>query len=163
MNVRQVFEASDADATRALYQALERRGPFGVVAMNLLRAQKASDRAKVYRGRRFVDAAYERKAWAMGELARALEAAPALLGVPQIEWGWKLDPEPPPLIPWVLYVDLPVGQVSFHARARGLGPDYPNEWDGKRGLSASRIIAWAESVLALPFATLPIETEDTPP
>lgn len=160
MDVRQVFEASDAEATRALYAALERRGPVGVVAMNLLRAQKASDRAKVYRGRRFVDAAYEKKAWSMAQLAAALEAAPASFFL----WGWKLDPEPPPLIPWVLYLDLPTGQVSFHARARGLGPEYPREWDGARGLSAERIIAWAQAVLAQPFETLPIDHEkDTPP
>lgn len=162
MIVRDVFEASDAEATRALYRALEQRGRIGVVAMNLLRAQKASDRAKVYRGRRFVDAAYERKAWAMGQLCDVLEQnrQAGLMGI----WGWKLDPEPPPAIPWVLYVELPTGQVSFHARERGIGPDFPGEWDGARGLSAARIIAWAQSVLALPFETLPIEAEkDTPP
>jgi hypothetical protein len=144
VKVRDIFAASDADATRALYAALERRGPVGAIAMNLLRAQKASDRAKVYRGRRFVDAAYDKKAWSMAQLAAALAAAPAWMFL----WGWKLDPLPPPMIPWVLYVDLPTGQVSFHARARGLGPDYAREWDGSRGQSADRIIAWAQDVLA---------------
>lgn len=145
MKVRDIFNASDADATRALYAALERRGPIGVVAMNLLRARKASDRAKVYRGRRFVGAAYEKKAWSLGELTRALTSADALA----IRWGWKLDPHPPPAIPWVIYVELPTGQVSFHMRARGEGPDYAGEWDGFRDADAERIIGWAQFVLTL--------------
>jgi hypothetical protein len=47
---------------------------------------------------------------------------------------------------WVLYVDLPTGQVSFHTAARGVGPDYPGKWDGVRGTGAIRIIKWASSL-----------------
>jgi len=31
---------------------------------------------------------------------------------------------------WVVYFELPQGQVSFHSPTRGSGPDYPGEWDG---------------------------------
>jgi hypothetical protein len=67
-----VYEGSDGDATKALYAELEQLGPLGVVAAFLLRAQKNSARAKVYRGRRYRGAAYDRKQWAMDELATAL-------------------------------------------------------------------------------------------
>ena len=41
-----------------------------------------------------------------------------------IAWGWKQDPATINY-PWVLYVDLPTGQVSYHSQFRGEGPDYP--------------------------------------
>lgn len=45
------YNGSDADATRALYaELLHVCGPAGAVSCNLLRAQKTSARAKVYRG-----------------------------------------------------------------------------------------------------------------
>ena len=48
--VMQTYQGSDGEATRALYAELQQRGPVGVIAVNLFRAQKNSARAKVYRG-----------------------------------------------------------------------------------------------------------------
>lgn len=48
---------------------------------------------------------------------------------------------------WVLYVDLPTGQVSFHAPERGAGPNYPGKWNGVRGVSGERIVCWCQSLI----------------
>jgi len=138
-----VYEGSNGDATKALYERLEKLGPMGVVAANLLRAQKNSARAKAYR-RKFKGMAYDRKQWAMGNLATALaQHADAL----DLRWGWGDDPAQE-FHRTVLYVDLPTGQVSFHTDMRGDGPDYPAAWDGIPGKSPERICRWAARVLA---------------
>ncbi|MDE2097871.1 MAG: hypothetical protein KGL39_11530 [Patescibacteria group bacterium] len=142
MTAYEIYKGADGEATKALYAELEARGPIGVVAMNLFRAQKCSERAKIYRGRRFKDAAYDRKQWSMGLLCAALQAHAAEL---QIRWGWKLD-EGAEFAKWVLYVDLPQGQVSFHSPARGEGPHYDPDWDGAAGWSPTRIIAFCEQL-----------------
>lgn len=61
-------------------------------------------------------------------------------------WGWKQDPKED-RAKHVLYIDLPQGQVSFHATKRYRGPDYDGEWDGEHK-SEERIIAFCDSVLA---------------
>lgn len=146
----EVYEDSDGVKTRRYHAELEERGPVGIVAANLLRAQKASARAKIYRGGiagrgSFRGMAYERKQAALERLSEVLvEHAPAL----GIRFGWKPDPDT--LLngrpTWVLYVDLPEGQVSFHAPGRGLGPDYPAEFDGARGMSVGRILKFCDRV-----------------
>jgi len=138
-----VYQGSDGEATKALYADLEKCGPIGVVALNLFRAQKCSARAKMYRGHRFKDAAYERKNWSMGLLCDALMAHAAEL---RIRWGWEID-RSETFAPYVLYVELPQGQVSFHARVRGRGPDFAGKWDGATGASSIRIVSFCESVL----------------
>ena len=50
MNIHAIYEGSNGDATRALYEHLQTLGPAGVIALNLFRAQKCSTRAKLYRG-----------------------------------------------------------------------------------------------------------------
>lgn len=50
MDAITVFEGSDGELTKTYYAELSKRGPIGEVAMNLFRAQKCSERAKVYRG-----------------------------------------------------------------------------------------------------------------
>jgi hypothetical protein len=138
-----VYAGSDGDATKALYQRLTDRGPLGGIAAGLLRAQKNSARAKVYRGRRYRDVAYDRKQWALGLLTEELERHGDRLG---IRWGWGDDPEQS-VHRAVLYVDLPTGQVSFHSDHRGDGPDYPDQWDGIRGVALDRIIRFAARML----------------
>lgn len=142
MNVHQIYLGSDGEATSALYARLEALGAVGLVAVNLFRAQKCSERAKVYRGRGYRSEAYERKNWSLGNLCAALESKSAALG---LAWGWRRDPQQE-FFPWVLYVELPTGQVSFHARERGVGPDYPREWDGSHH-SAGRIVAWVAGLM----------------
>lgn len=135
-----VYQGSDGDATRALYAELEQFGPRGAPAVNLFRAQKNSERAKVYRGRGYRGAAYDRKQWAMDNLAQALAGD-------VLAWGWGEDPTQP-FHKAVLYVDLPSGQVSFHCATRGAGPDYPGVWDRQVGQSPGRIYRFVADVLA---------------
>jgi hypothetical protein len=143
-----VYDGSDGDATKALYERLEAIGPIGIVATNLFRAQKNSARAKVYRGGGHRGAAYDRKDWAIGNLAKALGEHAEALG---IRWGWGLDPGQP-FHKHVLYVDLVLGewsggQVSFHTAPRGDGPDYPGEWDQIPNASVQRILGFCARVL----------------
>src|ERR1700676_464322 len=55
-----IYAGSNGDATKALYASLEKRGPVGLIALNLFRACKASERAKIYRGRSYKGAAYDK-------------------------------------------------------------------------------------------------------
>ena len=144
MAVIEIYEGSDAEATKALYERLETIGPDGMIAMNLFRAQKASARAKVYRGGirgrgSFKSMAYEKKGWSLEQLCAALAKA-------ELAWGWKRDAAQT-FHQWVLYVDLPTGQVSFHAGAPISENRYTGEWDGAH-LSAERIIRFVEDLLA---------------
>ena len=158
MNARTIFDGDDAAKTRAYYCALERRGAIGEFAANLMRAQKASTRAKRYRGGisgvgSFSDLAYERKAECLIRLCDSLlkHAAGGSWGWRDtLRWGWKIDPRPrDPRAKWVLYVDLPSGQVSFHSTERFGGPDYPAEFDGAHA-SAERIISFCDFVFMNP-------------
>jgi len=150
------YRGSDAALTKALYADLESFGPLGFIAMNLFRAQKNSERAKKYRGgirgvASYRDMAYGRKQWAMEQLCDALIVHAVRL---KIAWGWKLDESAfGGHLAWVLYVDVDApgaGQISFHSPARGRGPAYAGEWDGERGASVARVIAFAGRVLARP-------------
>lgn len=145
-----VYQGSDAERTKALYNALNVRGPIGIVATNLLRCCKNSERAKKYRGGNsngsYRKQAYDRKQWSIENLDRELRQHAETLG---INWGWGRD-ENQVRHDAVLYVELPRGQVSFHTEARGMGPDFAGVWDGVRGQGATRICYFAEMVLALP-------------
>jgi hypothetical protein len=89
--------------------------------------------------------AYEKKYWTMANLCDVLGKHAGAL---YIRYGWKQDPatvfgqEPS----WVLYIDLPAGQVSFHSPTRGLGPAYPGEWDLQHK-SEERILDFCARVL----------------
>jgi hypothetical protein len=143
--VMAIYLASNGEATKALYDRLDALGAAGEVAKNLFRACKASERAKVYRRRRFTAAAYERKQWSMDNLCAALERHAEAIGV--VTWGWGHDAK---AIGYehVLYVDIPTGQVSFHSDHRGAGPEYFRGWDGYKGQSAMRIVKWCAALLA---------------
>jgi hypothetical protein len=148
-DARAVYLGSDGQLTTAFYAKLQSIGPMGEIGLNLFRAQKNSERAKVYRGGirgqgSYKGMAYDRKNWSMGKLCEALGAHGDALS---ISWGWKQDPAQP-YFPWVLYVDLPrYGQVSFHSDRRGFGPDYPGDWDQMRGASVTRIIDFCSAIL----------------
>ena len=141
VEIMSIYSGSDGTATGKLYAELEALGPMGMIAMNLLRATKASERAKVYRGGGYRRSAYDKKQWSMDNACRALLAHGA-----QLRWGWGEDATQP-VHRWVLYVDLPTGQISFHAGARGEGPDYGGEWDGQRGQGPDRITRWCAQLL----------------
>jgi hypothetical protein len=143
VDIAVVYNGSNGDATKALYAKLEKIGPLGVVALNLFRALKASSRAKVYRGRGYRDAAYDKKAWSMDNLCRVLIADGEGLG---IQFGWGFDAKAIGF-EHVLYCDIPTGQMSFHGERRGDGPDYPGQWDGIAGAGPERICRWIELLL----------------
>lgn len=144
VEVDSVYRGSDAARTVALYDRLKAIGPIGLVAVNLMRACKASERAKLYKGR-YTGAAYDKKQWSMDQLCTQLGHDAEMLG---IVWGWGIDPAQPKH-KHVLYVDLPdgLGQVSFHTEQRGTGPDYLKPWDGQRGVGAGRICQFAAKLL----------------
>ncbi len=102
-----VYVGSDGELTKRYYSELEKRGPLGMVAVNLFRAQKTSTRAKLYRGRQFRSAAYDTKSWSMQNLVEILGK------VGGFPYGWKPDPATPfgDAPSWVLYVELPQGAM----------------------------------------------------
>lgn len=142
MKAADVYAGSDGVKTRQYYAELLERGIIGTIAVNLFRAQKSSSRAKVYHGK-YRGMSYDKKQWSMDVLCDSLLQGGAGLG---ITFGWCKDEGS--YVPWVLYVDLPTGQVSFHSPARGKGPDYPKAWDGIAGASESRILEFCEGVMA---------------
>src|SRR5258708_35843146 len=119
---REIFAGSDGAATRMYLAALKRRGPSGDVAMHLFRAQKASTRAKRYRGGlkgvgSFSSLAYGVKERSLEDLCRILAMYGQTL---HIKFGWKQDAGVKfgGRVSWVLYVDLPGGQGSCHSPER---------------------------------------------
>lgn len=146
-DIIRIYQGSNGDATRALYAQLEAMGPQGLIAVNLFRACKCSERAKVYRGRGYRDAAYDRKQWSMNILCGVLhELALSSYGIP---WGWGIDAvakaEGSPHH-HVLYIETTAGQISFHTDVRGIGPDFPGEWDGVKNASAGRACSLAAAL-----------------
>lgn len=142
--VLRIFDGSNGKATAALYARLEALGPIGIVACNLMRAQKCSSRAKQYRRASSKGAAYDTKQWAMGNLCAVLDDHDSELN---ITWGWKHDPKQE-FHDQVLYVELPTGQASFHTNVRGYGPDFIGEWDGKKDGSQSAILRFTANLLS---------------
>lgn len=143
-DILRIYAGSNGDATKALYAKLQDLGPVGIIALNLFRACKASERAKVYRGRGYKDAAYQKKDWSLGLLCEALEVHAIDAGI--AAWGWGLDEKTVGYI-HVLYVETPAGQVSFHNAHRLKGVDFPGQWDGQRGTSSARIVRWTATLL----------------
>jgi hypothetical protein len=148
-DVVRIYQGSDGEATKALYRELEQLGRIGAIAVNLFRATKCSERAKMYRrGRGYKTAAYERKDWSIRNLATALHVQHAQVFF-DLKWGWAVDDglrERGDPHHHILYLELPTGQVSFHTGARGEGPDYAREWDGVRGAAAERVCHWVASL-----------------
>ncbi len=151
MTATEVYASSDGEQTKRFYAHLQTFGPVGLIALNLFRAQKCSARAKVYRGGvrgkgSYKQLAYDRKSWSMALLCEILTKHAQSL---DIVWGWKEDHGVPfgDQSSWVLYVELPTGQVSFHSPSVGVGPRYTGEWD-KEHSSPQRIIAFCDIVMA---------------
>jgi hypothetical protein len=145
VSVMAIYRDSDDNATKALYAELHKHGAPGFVAVNLFRAMKCSERAKVYRGHGYKSAAYDRKQWSINNLAACLVVHASALG---IVWGWREDPEQRKHNQ-TIYIELPhgIGQVSFHTELCDKGPDFPGEWDGARGQGPTRACRYVMSVL----------------
>ena len=143
MTALEVFHQKNGDVTKAYYAHLDSLGLRGQIGTSLFRAQKRSSAAKSYRGGRFRRAAYDVKNWSITEIVRLLYGNEARHG---LTWGWKRDPNTPGYA-WVLYVDLPTGQVSFHSAERLSGPDYAGDWDGVRDASVTRILEYCDSLV----------------
>lgn len=139
----EVYGGSDGEATKALYEELIALVPAGLVAMNLFRTLKNSERAKSHRGGNargsYRQQAYDRKHWSIEQLCKTLRAHSGELG---LDWGWAVDPIKERHRD-VIYVDLPTGQISFHTEPRV--PDCPNYsfgWDGVPGVAPFRLCKW---------------------
>ena len=92
---------------------------------------------------------HDTKQWSLDNLVRVLVAQD--LG---IRFGWGRD-EKAVGFENVLYVDTPMGQMSFHTERRGDGPDYPGVWDGAAKSGPDRICRWCEMLLI--SADAPVE------
>jgi hypothetical protein len=149
-NILTIYTGSDGVATKGLYDLLDQRGPKGELAHHLMRAMKTSERAKQYRGRDGQGRKYSQLSY--GRKQDAIEKVAALLGQHAqrfgILWGWAEDTDQP-YHRWILYVDLPTGQVSFHAAERGDGPTYTKPWDQKKRQGSIRICKFAAAVLEM--------------
>lgn len=138
MEARFVFNQNNGDVTKAYYADMNSKGVEGELAVALFRAQKRSTAAKRYRGRKHTRSAYDVKNWSLGEVCRILGKN---LG---IEWGWKYDAKAVNF-EWVLYMDLPQGQCSFHSPDRLTGPDYTGTWKPAKP-SYEVIIEYCDSI-----------------
>jgi hypothetical protein len=148
MHAQQIYFGSNAAASRSFCSKLESSGAIGRIAAQLFRVQKASSRAKVYRGGvrgsngqgySYRDMAYERKNECIEQLCRILEHNSGGL-----KWGWGHDDQQFEA-KHVLYLELPCGQVSFHCPVRYAGQDFDGEWDGEH-LSQERVIEFCQRV-----------------
>jgi hypothetical protein len=156
MDALEVYKGSDGELTKRYYALLALSGTIGSIAMNLFRAQKCSARAKVYRGGvrgrgSYKAMSYDKKGWSIEQLCKVLVMHPEV----GLRFGWKEDPKlkalqgpenPNPPV-WVLYVDLPEGQVSFHSPTRYAGPDYPADWDQVKDASIMRILTFCNRIV----------------
>ena len=164
MNALSIYANSDGEATKVMYARLQTLGPLGEIALQLFRAQKCSERAKAYRGK-YKGMAYDRKNFSLQELCRALGRYGDALG---LAWGWKCDAKTIGY-EWVLYIELPQGQVSFHSAVRYDGQDFVGDWDGVRGVSPERIVAFTQAALDgvpmafVPRAASPVASSPEPP
>jgi hypothetical protein len=148
LKARKVYDGSNGGQTRKFCCALEKTGQLGVIAAELFRIQKASARAKVYRGGitgrygsvTYRTLAYKKKGQCLSILCKLLQADACGL-----TWGWAYDSKQQ-AAKCVLYVDLPLGQVSFHSSDRFVGPNYPGKWDGEHK-SEQRILSFCDGVM----------------
>lgn len=122
MYAARIFTQNNGDVTKEYYARMNAEGPLGELAVALFRAQKRSTAAKAYRGGKYRSAAYDVKSWSLTEVCR-------IMGVHEfgLLWGWKYDGSAINF-EWVLYVELPTGQCSFHSAERLAGPDYQGTW-----------------------------------
>lgn len=141
MRAERIFQQNDGEVTKGYYREMDGRGPAGMLATALFRAQKRSHAAKRYRRGKFTRSAYDVKNWSISEVCRLLTAHGETLGV---RWGWAEDKKTKGY-EHVLYVDLPEGQCSFHSPTRGSGPEFTGQWSGLHN-SAEVIFAFCDRV-----------------
>lgn len=149
MKAAHVLAGADDNLTLAYYLLLQKRGPLGMIALNLFRAQKnASSLCRPAGYGPAAAAAASAGVWSLELLVHVLARHGAHFG---ISYGWKPIMEPrKDRAPFVLFVDLPdFGQVSFDAFERGCGPEYSNECDGVRK-NEERIFGFCDFVYAQP-------------
>src|SRR4051794_1159625 len=111
MKAADIFAIGNGDSTLAYYLELQRRGPAGMLAINLFRARKCGA------------AGDARRVWSIRQLEGALLEHAGALG---IAYGWKRDTR---CVfghrhEWVLHVDLPGGQIGFGTPLRGEGREH---------------------------------------
>jgi hypothetical protein len=125
MLAKLVFDQKNGDVTKAYYAEMNKKGLLGQLAVALFRAQKRSTAAKKYRKGSWKRDAYDVTNWSLSEICRVLNVMQAFEMF--FSWGWKKDLNTPGY-EWVLYVETPKGQASFHSSERLNGPDFNGEW-----------------------------------
>ena len=140
------YHESDASRTKRLLRALTATGQLGRIASDLFRAQKSSARARSIEAVSTGDPRIP--SWPTGARARCWPLfAKRWSRMPRVWSGAGARTLPGIFARWVLYVELPTGQVSFHSPDRLDGPVYPGAWDGMRDASAGRILRLCDQIL----------------
>lgn len=149
MNAQAAYEATDYSETRSYLRALANAGRLGRIAAALFAAMRASTDAKTERRLAKGDplaeitvsrAGYARKRLAMQKVCELLAHNAAGLA-----WGWGNDRRQADC-PFVLFVDLPQGQVSFHTPEKLMGPEYAGRWD-RACQNRERVLAFCDALL----------------
>lgn len=146
LSARSVFELNHPEKTKEFYAKISESGGIGFIAVALYRVQKYSMMAKTFpyrgkKGKRFIS--YAKKNYRIESLVETLIKYPDA----GVTFGWGIDNKKSKN-KWVLYVDLPNGQVSFHTPiGRLAGPDYAAGWCGVIGASERRIFELCDKLL----------------
>lgn len=126
--------------------------PYGRLLRALRDAQVASDRAKSraadatryseyndrseYRWHNY-HASRSARQRDYAEKSQSIAHACNAAGEAGIVFGWA--PSLQEDVPWIVYFDLPTGQMSFHCNKRGQGPEYGGNWDGLKDEGTNRV------------------------
>jgi len=147
---KNVYHGRNAADTRKLQSDLRKAGPRGKIAAEVFRAARASSKANrfinggIKRSKggydSYSDLDFQKKTEALKKLSELLEVDACGLN-----WGW-LEDEEAIAAPFLLLVDLPVGQVVFHCTDRFAGPDYSVEMLGG-SQRENAVIGFCDSVL----------------
>lgn len=147
--VHAIYAHSGGEETQALFAELEALGAMGVLAKNLFRAQKCTQRALDQAATVWAHYAMGRKRWALDQLLDQLRVTPPA-ELPGITYGWVSDLDAgDPERPYALVVTLPTGTVSFRSKILHPGPTLPRAaWDGAdMPTIVARILAFVDLVL----------------
>lgn len=148
---RRLRKASDADEYAKLLLALRDAHQHSEQAKN-----RPADGMRFRDYRRTNRSRYAWHAYTSSREARerdyaakkeALEIAAKAAGQCGIVTGFQFDNDASPRVPYVLYFDLTVGQVSFHSESHCELPTYDGNWDGVLNAAGERIEAAIEEYL----------------
>lgn len=153
-----------AAKTRKLNQAAK-SDPYAVLLRAVRKAQSHSEQAKSrpsnartfgdYRGSNRSKHAYhayrgsrDARQRDYSEKASALDEAAVAAQECGVNAGWQPNSDKDSPVPYIVYFDLPTGQVSFHTTSDCGLPRYDGEWDQETEVAQARIEAAIDEYLA---------------